>query len=60
MHLLQAVIPVTGDAGVNSMSGRHHELRSGCQLFRPTTRNRLEAGIETDTLWSVNVMIAKQ
>src|ERR1700730_6789385 len=43
-----------------SMSGRHHELRSGCQFFRPTTRNRLEAGIETDTLRSVNVMIAKQ
>src|SRR3981189_2866331 len=43
-----------------SMSGRHHELWSGCQLFRPTTRNRLESGIETDTLRSVNVMIAKQ
>jgi hypothetical protein len=48
-----------GDVGVNSMSSRHHELRSGCQLFRPTARNRLEAGIETDTLRSVDVMIAK-
>src|SRR3979411_1891248 len=43
-----------------SMSGRHHELWSGCQLFRPTTRNRLESGIEKGTLRSVNVMIAKQ